>query len=1340
MPFLADRELRSLNLPEARGLRALGLALGNGPNALEVAVTSSTGRPALADLRAVWKGRLGGRATPLLLVALYEERAALCGPSGDPPAAFIDLDPDKVERLCQTALDEPDRHAALRFLLSVVPEVEAPLSGLRNEGLFASHELQYGVPRRRDWNEARRKAAAALKNRGTALLQSLGFTVEAMPGAASILRAADTKIAVAVFLDRNESPEVASTRFSNLSPVSYALAKADAENLPYVIVAAGPALRLYPTQTGIGTGRRGRTETYAEIHLDLLSEEQAGYLWLMFSAAALKRGGTVQDILARSADYAADLGARLRDRIYEHVVPPLAEGILNARGRRSQTAEVLTETYQMALALLFRLLFVAYAEDKELLPYRSNGLYRARSLKQKARDLLSIAEAGTGFDASDSHWEEITKLFRAVDQGNREWGVPPYDGGLFSKRPEVSPMGAALEKIRLTNNVFGPILADLLLDVTPEGRGPVDFRSLGVREFGTIYEGLLENELSVAEQDLTITAAGEYRPAVKKSDKVFVPKGRAYLHNASGARKATGSYFTKHFAVEHLLDHALEPALSDHLSRLDQLDDRLAGDAFFDFRVADIAMGSGHFLVAAVDRIERAFSGYLAKRSLPGVTQELARLRTSAHKALGSLAEGIEIEDTQLLRRQIARRCVYGVDLNPIAVELARLSLWVHTFVPGLPLSFLDHNLLVGNSLVGIATIEEAQTWFGEIAGSLFAFSADALVGGARKAITRLARISDANAAEIELARKAYEEARMAVEPAAALFDTLAAARLEPEVGAQIGGVARAGISNLAPVVNSKMHRAAREVLKPIPAFHFPVAFPEVFLRERAGFDVIVGNPPWEEATVEEDRFWTRYVPGFHSLPQHEQESSKRRLRRERPDLVSGYEKELAQAELLRRVLTSGPFPGMGTGDPDVYKAFAWRFWYLACADGGRIGVVLPRSALAAKGCKEFRERALGDGTFDDITFLLNRGGWVFDDAEHRYTIALVTLHKTRPDARTTLPLRGPYASGVRYAEGMQHDPSRFAVKEVASWTDSAALPLLPSDESGDVFAQLRKAPRLDLDDGRLWRARPYRELDATNDKKLMKIAEEAPKGFWPVFKGESFDIWEPDTGKYYAWGDPDKIVSVLQDKRRRSAGRADGSAFQGFNPLVLKDPATLSCFSPRIAFRDVSRATDSRTVRAALLPPKVFITNTAPYFLWARGDERDQAFLLGVMCSLPLDWYARRFVEIHMNYHVLLPMPIPRPSREHLLWRRTVVLAGRLAAPDARFRKWTVAVGADCGRLDPDEKEDMVHELDAVVAHLYGLSDRQLRHIFETFHEGWAYEERLKSTLVHYGRWKSKL
>jgi hypothetical protein len=1348
MTFLSDHDLRPLELGDGRAFKPVGLALGKGAQAVEVAVLAADRRPSVSDLRALWKARLKGRATPLLLVALYDGRAAICGPAGEQPPAFADLDPELAERICRAALEEPDRHAALRRLHSVIPNVEAPLAGLRNEGLFATHELEHDVRRRPDWSDANSRATPLLKERGEALLRALGFTVEPLTaGPGSILRAAGTRTALAIFLDRNESPETPSRRFSDHSPITWALNVADQERLRYVIVCNGAQVRLYLTELGRGVGQRARTETFVEIDLDFLKSAEAGYLWLLFSASALGAGGSVEEILEQSRRFAAELGERLRERVYQDAIPRLAKALLAARGLTHPNAEQLAETYQMALVLLFRLLFVAYAEDRDLLPYRTNGLYETRSLKHKATELAELArktpnvadiQSGDAFDRGNSLWEEVNQLFNAINQGHTEWGVPAYNGGLFLSDKEVSPLGHALAQIKLSNRDFGPVLFYLLADQTPEGWGPVDFRSLSVREFGTIYEGLLENELSVAPADLAVTRNGEYRLARNK-DEITVRAGELYPHTPSGARKSTGSYFTKHFAVEHLLDHALEPALDDHIKRLDALDDRAAGEAFFDFRVADIAMGSGHFLVAAVDRIERKLSNYLTARPLGDVSAELVRLLGAAKAELEKvgLADGVEIEGTQLLRRQIARRCIYGVDLNRMAVELARLSIWIHTFVPGLPLSFLDHNLVEGNSLVGIATVAEAEATIKDMAGDLYALSTEELIGRARDSLTKLARVSDANAAEIAAARRAAKEAREAVAPAEALFDILAAARIDDEVRGVVNREASHWKNRLDRLPGSTTHKEARAVLEAIPPLHFPVAFPEVFLRERAGFDVILGNPPWEEATVEEDRFWTRYDPGFHSLPQGQQESAKKRYRRERPDLVRLYEEEREKAELLRHVLTSGPFPGMGTGDPDVYKAFAWRFWNLVTERGGRIGVVLPRSAFAARGSEKLRQKLFANGTVADLTFLLNRGGWVFDDAEHRYTIALAGLRRGSNGERE-VPLRGPFADYGRYADGIKREPLRFSVDEVLSWTDTAALPLLPDDESGEIFAQLRKAPRLDLDDPNSWRARPYAELHATHDKPFMKFTEKPPDGFWPVFKGESFDIWVNDTGSYYGWADPDKVIPVLQNKRQRSARQAR-SPFTGFPPTWFRDSKTLPCWSARIAFRDVTNRTNRRTVIAALLPPKVFLTNKAPYFLWPSGDEKDQAFLLGVLCSIPLDWYARRFVEVSLNYHVLNPVPVPRPGRHNPLWQRAVALSGRLACPDKRFRKWAEAVGVECGSLPEDEKQDMIHELDAVVAHLYGLSESQLTHIFETFHEGWDYADRLKATLKHFHAWEKK-
>ncbi|HWV56719.1 MAG TPA: hypothetical protein VNZ57_04540 [Longimicrobiales bacterium] len=806
-----------------------------------------------------------------------------------------------------------------------------------------------------------------------------------------------------------------------------------------------------------------------------------------------------------------------------------------------------------------------------------------------------------------------------------------------------------------------------------------------------------------------------------------------YLHNASGARKSSGAYYTKPFAVEHLLDAALEPALDDHFARLDALDDRTAAARFFDFRVADVAMGSGHFLVAAVDRIERRFSNYLAKRPLADVTNELERLRKSALRQLGEDWVGEPLEDTQLLRRQIARRCIYGVDVNPLAVELARLSIWIHTFVPGLPLSFLDQNLVVGNSLVGIATFDEANEILAGT-GDLFSITAAERLARAREPLEKLAKLADATAAEVAQAKELYRELKERTRLEAGLLTILTASRIDKEIRQAVDqGQIATLLQGEGDVFTDTLLRRAEEALSGLHPLHFPVAFPQVFLGERGGFDVIIGNPPWQEATVEEDMFWARYVPGGfrRALSQRELEAAKVDLRRRHPDLFALYKKEDSEAEALRRALNAGAYPGMGTGDPDLYKAFIWRFWDLASPLGGRIGVVLPRSALVARGSGDFRQTIFAEAATVEITMLVNARGWVFDEAEHRYTIGLIMIERGKPRDPAKIRLRGPFTTLARFVAGHLKPPAAFTPEEVNSWTDSASLPLLPTDGSLEVFAQLRKAPRLDLDDGHSWRARPHAELHATNDKPLMDLESvDCPEGFWPVYKGESFDLWTPDTGTYYAWADPDKVLPVLQQKRVRRGRR---SVFAEFDDRWRSDQQKLPCLRPRIAFRDVTKRDNQRTIIIALVPPNVLLANQAPYLLWPRGDECDEAFLLGVLSSIPLDWYARRFVETHVNFFILNPFPVPRPDREHPLWRRVVNLAGRLAALDVRFAEWAEAVGVKLGPLAADEKEDMIHELDAAVAHLYGLAESHLVHIFETFHEGWDYGYRLDATLKHF-------
>ena len=243
----------------------------------------------------------------------------------------------------------------------------------------------------------------------------------------------------------------------------------------------------------------------------------------------------------------------------------------------------------------------------------------------------------------------------------------------------------------------------------------------------------------------------------------------------------------------------------------------------------------------------------------------------------------------------------------------------------------------------------------------------------------------------------------------------------------------------------------------------------------------------------------------------------------------------------------------------------------------------------------------------------------------------------------------------------------------------------------------------------------------------------------WPVYKGTSFNLWEPDTGIYYDSVDSDTITAHLQQKRQQQH-RVSSSAFAEQPTELIQNPATLPCRYPRIAFRDVARATDTRTLIAALIPGSRVIVHQAPYLLRTAGSAADEAYVLGVLCSMPLDWQARRTVELHMTFEQLGQLTIPDPGEGHAIRDRVVEIAGRLAAVDERYADWAAEVGVPVGSVrDEVTKQELICELDACVAHLYGLDESDLAVIYETFHEGADYSERHAAVLGHFRHWEGQ-
>jgi hypothetical protein len=1190
----------------------------------------------------------------------------------------------------------------------------AGTDGFSNHFLFATYHLNRDVPRRADWESAGQKATPILPKRGIELVAALGFDAEpAGTERLLVLRTSSgPRRAVAVLLRDDEHFDQKSTTYQ-LTPVAKALEIAGREDVPWVIALRKSNLRLYPGRDGVGVGQRGQSETYFELDLDLLAPEQAALLTLIFSADALDAGGSAQQILDGSGKYAADLGTRLRDRVYEGVVPRVALAIadqLPALGL-ALDAQGLQMAYRLTMRVLFRLLFQAYGEATELLPAGRNDHYDANSLQA-----FITREIGTGPDQfsteSAAIWSDLTQVWEVIFHGNSRWEVPAYGGSLFDPATEE---GALLSRVKLTDSVIGPALQELLSEETVDQTwGPVDFRSLQVREFGTIYEGLLESSLSLAEQDLTVDRNGAYVPA-KDEDEIVAPAGRPYFHSASGERKATGSYYTPKIVVDHLIERSVEPALKAHLDRIKALMDegkeRQAADAFFDFRVADLAMGSGHFLVAAVDKIERGMRDFLTATEVPGVRAELARLAEKAREALGQDTEGAKaITDGQLLRRQVARRCIYGLDINPLAVELSQLALWIHTFVPGLPMSSLDHGLVLANSLTGIGTIDEAMDALK--ADGLFEQIIREPLTAARDLLIDYANASEADKAEVAAGAEMLAKARDAAAPAKAIFDVAIAKRLGVTIDEAWNAEQFAALAAM---------REVREAVDPLQPAHMPFLFPEVFLRERPGFDVLIGNPPWEAPYLKEDRWWNLRFPGVILLDDDAKEQRINALRSERPDLAAAFVAEAEVQDRMRTALLKRRWPGLGSGHVDLYQAFAWRNWDTV-RERGRIGLVLPRGAQSGSGLEQWRRRVAGEGTFASVCLIENAGRWAFD-MEPRYTIGLTVIERS---PGTEVSFGGPFTSEPSFRSGVSALAS-VPVPEFLTWTDTAAFLAIPDGKSVDVF-RVMKRHRPFGEGGEGWRLRPTRG-DLLTWKSIARATEN------PVFlrSGRSFNIWDADADSPRAGLDSHEFRRAYL-AYLASAGRNRRSAHFG-RSYELDD---LPIDRPRIATRWISRATDSRTCIVALLPPGCATDDSASVMHLLQGGPRDEAFVLGVLASIPFDWQVRLLTEMNFTFEVLNAMGVPARDGSGVLADRIVSIAGRLAAVDERYATWAAEVGVEIGTANAEPtKTELIAELDALVSLLYGLTSEQVEHVFATFHRGWNYAARLERVLAYYEQWK---
>ena len=437
---------------------------------------------------------------------------------------------------------------------------------------------------------------------------------------------------------------------------------------------------------------------------------------------------------------AQDLSAVVFERAFPRLVQALAE----------HTQREPAELRGPALILLYRLFFVLYAEDRGLLPV-NDSRYEDYGLRKPVRDDIArrMAEGSALSARATNYYDHLMTLSQLIDQGDAAIGLPPYNGGLFNDA--AAPL---LANVRLPDAAIAPIIYDLSHTETPEGRRFVNYRDMSVQQLGSIYERLLERE------------------------PIWDDDGNVVARPNSYARKDSGSFFTPQELVDLIVDRTLKPLAEERLAAFAEKSAELAADprpraerhtellnmdpaeAVLDLKVLDPAMGSGHFLVTAVDFL----SDYIAEmvEHAPGVpewldgeyvsplVERVAAIREDiSHRAQAAdwVMDQAQLTDQAIIRRMVLKRCIYGADKNPLTVELAKVSLWLHSFTVGAPLSFLDHHLRCGDSLVGLRVME-ATAELNRL-GGLFASSAITGAEAATDGMERIEEMSDADIAEV---------------------------------------------------------------------------------------------------------------------------------------------------------------------------------------------------------------------------------------------------------------------------------------------------------------------------------------------------------------------------------------------------------------------------------------------------------------------------------------------------------------------------------------------------------------------------------------------------------------
>lgn len=1263
------------------------------------------------DLRRLWEDHKGRSAYAVVLLAAAADdpsRLRVSGPQDARPVR--ELPAERVLDLLKKCRDYPVREAAAFLSGEFNRLTEAAVPGVRVKDLLTPHFVRERLRRPVD----ERLLTGAVEDIGAAdgrqwrsLFENFGYQVKQLQRRGYLLRHRHAPVAVV-------HPHRSPAQFSRLTangelPEGLVLADCDQRGASWGVLASGGRYRLFQRRPSVGAA----TGQYLELDAGELESNNRLYLGLL-APESLAEGGWLTRWIAEAKDFGEELRQGLEERLIKDALPNIARGLgeyLRSQGTDLADRRQLRQIEKAALTLVFRFMFLLHVEARGHLPIGS-AAYRPHSaihLAEDSRLALSDLDA-----RSTQRWDRLRTLVRMVRTGDRSCGVPVYNGSLFAA--DGFPGSALLERAEVADVYLAPALAAIAFETLTPGQPGLDYAGLQIGHLGAIYEALLTLRLTQATEDLAYDARRDvFRPVRDdEEEEPEVSRAQLFYQAEKGGRKARGVFYTRREFVNHLLLYSLRPALDEHLREVEQIAQWNSDEAarrLLDFSVIDPAMGSAHFLTAALDMMADRIELFLAEvGGLPAIARSLNEL--SEETAIS----GARPEDGDLLRRLILKRCIYGVDLSPMAVEVANVTLWLASFVPGLALSYLGSNLKCGDALIGVADpavvgAEDSPLLTGE--------AVDAAMRRAAGLQRELAVNPDRTPDEVKRSEELNAGLRDATAGLRRAFDLWTAEPLGVPGARHVLETNGAEIvegDNLPAAEISDRIKKTESAARRYRFFHWPLEFPHVFHRGRPGFDMVVGNPPWNKVKLEELAFYALRDPGLRGLPNL---AARRRriaeLDRQNPIWRRKFEAKKAQLAKPRAFFTkAGGYQLQDVGDKDLYQLFCERYSHLVRREG-QLGVVLPRTAFQAKGAKRFRLWLFEHTTVTRIDSILNKRRWAFD-IHPQYSVVLLAGSHEATSADAVFQVTGPSASFKEFEAATSGLGVSLPVSSLGS---ARVVPLVPSQMHADVLAKMRRGVQFaDLSrplgasetaHAAASRATPHRELDETQQRALFSY----PKGELrlPVWKGRCFGQYNPQGREPAGYCDWQETLDFVHTKRSRSP------IFKRiFSANTLSDPGTHPIHRCRIAYHAVANRTDSRTVIACLVPPRTPLTNAAPYLIFTGWDAVTRSSLLGVMNSAPFDWLARRYVERNLNFHTLNMLCLPPP--EDTPWRRIGELAARLSCLDERFAEFAAEAGVEWGPLTEAERSEMRAEIDALTARGYGLTADELRFVFTDFTE----------------------